>query len=77
MEPSTLPLNSICACWRAQLIPSALRDLQRGIAREKDCLTGKPFVVVMTCQDLDYDGLTGELALLEGFMDQAMAIQSA
>ncbi len=77
MEPSTLPLSSVCSCWRSQLIPSALRDLQRGIEREKDRLIGKPFVVVMTCQVLDYDGLTGELALLEGFTDKATAIQYA
>ncbi len=77
MEAATLPLNSICPCWRAQLIPSAMRDLQRGIEREKDRLAGKPFVVVMTCQVLDYDGLAGELALLAGFTDKATAIQYA
>ncbi len=54
-----------------------MADLQRGIARERARLAGKPFVVLMTCRDFDYDGLTNKLALLDGFTDQAVAIQYA
>ena len=56
MKSSTLPLNSVYSCWYSQAIPSALHGLQQGIECEKDRLIGKPFVVVMTCQVLDYDG---------------------
>ena len=57
MKSSTFPPDSVCSCWHAPLISSALHDLQRGIEREKDRLIGKPFAgVMMTCQVLYYDG---------------------
>ena len=74
----TIPLNTICPCWKFQLIPTAFEALQRGIAREKERFQNKPFILYSLVRDSDYDSADMDyLELIEGFTDQASAIRQS
>ncbi len=74
MKIATLPLSQIHPSWRGSLIPSAFDALTRGIEREKSRLSGLSFLTLTFRQEYDYDGLTENLQLLEGFSDEATAV---
>ncbi len=56
------------------MIPSAFDALTRGIERERSRLSGLSFLTLAFRQAYDYDGLSENLELLEGFSDEAVAI---
>ncbi|TFH34608.1 MAG: hypothetical protein E4G99_09155 [Anaerolineales bacterium] len=72
---STLALSGIHPGWRGSLISSDFNALTRGIECERARLFGLSFITLRFVQDYDYDGVAESLQLLEGFSDEARAIQ--
>jgi len=77
MRPELVPLSSVCPCWTGSLIPSAVEALRRGLERERERLRGKPFVVIATRHEFDYDGLAEYVELLDGFSAEDRAVEYA
>jgi hypothetical protein len=56
---------------------SSFQDtIERGVAREQERLAGSTFIVLRYNRDLDYDGFSESLELLDGFTDMASAIDA-
>jgi hypothetical protein len=77
MAIKLVPISTICPCWKQSLAPAGVEALQRGIAAERERFRGKPFVVVETRYEFDYDGLTEYFELLDGFPTGPEAIAYA
>ncbi len=75
LQMNTIHLSEIHYSWRGGLIPSSFDALTRGIESEESRLCNSSFLTLTFRQEYDYDGLMEYLELLEGFSDEATAIQ--
>lgn len=56
--------------WKGSLTPSSFEYLCQGIERENDRLNDSLFIVLLFHRELDYDGFTDYIELLEGFSEE-------
>ena len=77
MRTELVSLSSVFPCWKGSLIPSAFEALQRGLERERERLRSKPFVVMATRYEFDYDGFAEYIDLLDGFTAEDGAVEYA
>lgn len=65
-----IPLNQMYVNWKGSLTPATFEHLCQGIERENDRLNDSLFIVLLYRRELDYDGFTDYIELLEGFPEK-------
>jgi hypothetical protein len=70
-------ISEIHPGWKKSIVTKAFESLERGIARERERLAGLPCIVLRYDYDVDYDGLTESVKILEGFSNRVSAIDCA
>jgi len=75
MDYTRVSLDQIYPKWKGSVVSAYFDQLMRGIERENDRLAGMPFVAFEFVRDVDYDGLTEALQLIEGFSNETEAVE--